>query len=166
MRRTGYHYETVKKYVDMEDFNSPLQPPTELPSLLDPLKPIIDKELQDDLKAPRKQKHTAKRIFERLQNEHGDEFEVKLRTIQYYVSNKKKDLYIENLEHPHCEAQVDFGTFAYYDNTDTIRDGRKLTVSFPYSNEAYCQVFKGKNQECLLQGLKNVIEHINKVLLE
>lgn len=169
MRRTGYHYETVKKYVDMEDFNSPPQPPTELPSLLDPLKPIIDKWLQDDLKAPRKQRHTAKRIFERLQNEHGDELEVKLRTIQYYVSNKKKDLYIEKskgrlpLEHPPGEAQVDFGAFAYYDNTNTMREGRKLTVSFPYSNAAYCQVFKGENQECLLQGLKNVIEHINKV---
>ena len=42
MRRTGYHYETVRKYLDMEDFNKPLNPPRELPSLLDPLKPIID----------------------------------------------------------------------------------------------------------------------------
>lgn len=24
MRRTGYHYETVKKYIDMNDFNEPL----------------------------------------------------------------------------------------------------------------------------------------------
>lgn len=48
MRRTGYHYETVRKYLDMEDFNEPLHPPKELPSLLDPLKPVIDQSLIDD----------------------------------------------------------------------------------------------------------------------
>ena len=46
MRRTGYHYETVKKYLNMEDFNEPLHPPREVPSLLDPLKPIIDSWLE------------------------------------------------------------------------------------------------------------------------
>ena len=70
MRRTGYHYETVKKYLDMEDFNQPLHPPKDSTSLLDPLKPVIDQWLLDDLKAPRKQRHTAKRVFERLQAEY------------------------------------------------------------------------------------------------
>ena len=70
MRRTGYHYETVRKYLDMEDFNEPMYPPKESVSLLDLLKPIIDQWLLDDLKAPRKQWHTAKRVFERLQEEY------------------------------------------------------------------------------------------------
>lgn len=48
MRRTGYHYETVRKYLDMEDFNEPMYPPKESVSLLDPLKPIIDQWLLDD----------------------------------------------------------------------------------------------------------------------
>ncbi len=26
MRRSGYHYETVKKYLDMEDFKDPVNP--------------------------------------------------------------------------------------------------------------------------------------------
>ena len=43
MRRTGYHYETVKKYLDLEDFNESHYPPKELPSLLDQLKPVIDR---------------------------------------------------------------------------------------------------------------------------
>ena len=53
MRRTGYHYETVRKYLDMEDFNEPSYPPRNSVSLLDPLKPVIDQWLTDDLKAPR-----------------------------------------------------------------------------------------------------------------
>lgn len=67
MRRTGYHYETIKKYVEQKDFNEIQPTPKELPSLLDPLKPVIDEWLSEDLKAPRKQRHTAKRVYERLQ---------------------------------------------------------------------------------------------------
>lgn len=166
MRRTGYHYDTVAKYLDMEDFNSPPRALEELPSLLDPLKPVIDKWLENDLKVPRKQRHTAKRVYERLLDEYSGELEVKLRTVQYYVSKKKKELYIEKskaylpLEHPAGEAQVDFGKFVYYDNANILREGRKLTVSFPQSNGAYCQVFKGENQECLLQGIKNIIKYM------
>jgi transposase len=168
MRRSGYHYETVKKYIDMEDFNDPPQPPKEIPSLLDPLKPIIDEWLEKDLKAPRKQRHTAKRIYDRLLEEYPDQLEVKHRTVQYYVSKKKKELYIEKsigyipLEHPAGEAQVDFCQFSYYDNSNTLQEGRKLTVSFPQSNGAYCQIFRGENQECLLQGLQNIMKHMSK----
>lgn len=169
MRRSGYHYETVKKYLGMEDFNNQPKPHKELPSLLDPLKPIIDGWLESDVKSPRKQRHTAKRVYERLQEEHADKLEVKLRTVQYYVSKKKKELYTEKskgyipLEHPAGEAQVDFCKFSYYDNSNTLQEGRKLTVSFPQSNAAYCQVFRGENQECLLQGIQNIMKHMNKV---
>jgi transposase len=168
MRRSGYHYETVKKYLDMEDFNDPPKPPKELPSLLDPLKPVIDKWLEDDLKAPRKQRHTAKRVYDRLREEYPNQLEVKLRTVQYYVSMKKRELYTEKskgylpLDHPPGEAQVDFCQFFHYDNAQTLQEGRKLTVSFPQSNAAYCQVFRGENQECLLQGLQNIMKHMGK----
>ena len=77
----------------MEDFNESLHPPKDSTSLLDPLKPVIDQWLTDDLKAPRKQRHTAKRVFERLQKEYPDELDVKLRTVQYYVSQKKKEIF-------------------------------------------------------------------------
>ena len=169
MRRTGYHYETVRKYLDMEDFNEPMYPPKESVSLLDPLKPIIDQWLLDDLKAPRKQRHTAKRVFERLQEEYPEQLEVKLRTVQYYVSYKKKEIYKSQqkarlpLYHPPGEAQVDFGYFSYINNSGDMVDALKLTVSFPYSNQAYCQIFGGENQQCLLQGMRNIFEHIGKV---
>lgn len=42
MRRTGYYYETVRKYLDMEDFNEPMYPLRDSTSLLDPLKSVID----------------------------------------------------------------------------------------------------------------------------
>lgn len=93
IRRTGYHYETIRKYLDMGDFNEAMYPPKESISLLEPLKSIIDQWLNDDLKEPRKQqRHTAKRVFARLQEEYPELLEVKLRTVQYYVSQKKKEI--------------------------------------------------------------------------
>lgn len=169
MRRTGYHYETVKKYLDMEDFNEPLHPPKNSTSLLDPLKPIIDQWLLDDLKAPRKQRHTAKRIFERLQTEYPEILLVKQRTVQYYVSQKKKEIFQSQhkaylpLYHPPGEAQVDFGHFSYVNNSGEMTDALKLTMSFPFSNQSYCQIFGGENQQCLLQGMKNMFEYMGKV---
>jgi transposase len=38
---------------------------------LEPFLPMIRQILEDDRQAPRKQRHTAKRIFERLRDEHG-----------------------------------------------------------------------------------------------
>ncbi|GAA1993336.1 hypothetical protein [Kitasatospora viridis] len=38
---------------------------------LDPFKPLIDRMLRADLDAPRKQRDTVKRIFDRLLDEHG-----------------------------------------------------------------------------------------------
>lgn len=169
MRRTGYHYETIRKYLDMEDFNEPVYPPREAASLLDPLKPVIDQWLSDDLNAPRKQRHTAKRVYARLQEEYPDQLEVKLRTVQYYVSQKKKEIFRSQqnaklpLYHPPGEAQVDFGHFSYINNSGDMIDALKLTVSFPYSNQAYCQIFGGENQQCLLQGMRNIFEHIGMV---
>lgn len=168
-RRTGHHFNTVKKYVDQTDFNEEKPKKTTYPSGLDPLKPIIDKWLEDDLKAPRKQRHTAKRVFERLQIEYPEQLDVKLRTVQYYVAAKKKELCSDKakgyipLEHPPGEAQVDFGEFVYNDNAGMQDKAYKLTVSFPYSNGAYCQSFKAQNQECFLQGMKNIFEHIDFV---
>src|ERR687894_3091880 len=38
---------------------------------LDPLLPVIDRILEEDQGRPRKQRHTARRIFQRLRAEHG-----------------------------------------------------------------------------------------------
>ena len=59
--------------------------------------------------APKKQRHTAKRIWERLRDEHG--FDgcytiVKRRSVQWKLSRREVFL---PLSHPPGEAQVDFG---------------------------------------------------------
>ena len=87
-------WRTVRKYVDMEDFNNP--PPTPASekgheSKLDPFKPLIDEWLQADRLAPRKQRHTAKRVFDRL-NDESEGFSCSYRLVALYVKQKKEEL--------------------------------------------------------------------------
>ena len=55
---------------------------------LDPFVAIIDQILEDDRSQLKKQRHTAKRIFERLRDEHG--FTGKLTIVTDYVREKKR----------------------------------------------------------------------------
>ena len=66
LRETGLHWQTLEKILE---HSSPpgyrLQEPRERPKL-GPFLPRIHQILKDDREMPRKQRHTAKRIFERL----------------------------------------------------------------------------------------------------
>ena len=59
-------WRTVRKYIDQTDFNSPPPKPAlekQFCPKLDPYKEMIDSWLIEDKSAPRKQRHTAKRVF-------------------------------------------------------------------------------------------------------
>jgi hypothetical protein len=65
-------WRTVRKYIDKTDFNEPTPKPASEQRFcpqLDPFKPTIDEWLEEDKSAPRKQRHTAKRVYNRLKKE-------------------------------------------------------------------------------------------------
>ena len=171
---TGLNRKTVSKYVDMEDFNTPL--PTsaseeEHESKLDPFKPLIDEWLEADKLAPRKQRHTAKRIYRRLRDE-AEGFNCSYRLVALYVAEKKEELrlkktggYIPLVHHP-GEAQADFGFADFYENGKLHHEAKYLVLSFPFSNGGFLQLNYGENMECLLEGLVAMFEHIGGVPTE
>ena len=76
---------------------------------LDGFTEIIDQWLRDDVGRPRKQRHTAKRIFERLRDEHG--FEGGYTIVKDYVrehQRRRREMFVP-LHHPPGHAQADFG---------------------------------------------------------
>lgn len=161
---------TVQKYVDMSDFNKPKPKPASEQRFcpkLDPYKPTIDKWLEEDKQAPRKQRHTAKRVFNRLRKEFSG-FNCSYRTVASYYTVKHKEIFNDvkcgflPLEHSPGEAQVDFGAADFYENGRRI-SGKYLEVSFPHSNKGYMQLFYGENMECLLEGLDAIFRHIGVV---
>ena len=70
-REFNLHRHTVNK---MLEYSVPpgyqRQQPPRRPKL-DPYIPLIDQILQSDQARPKKQRHTAQRIFQRLRDEHG-----------------------------------------------------------------------------------------------
>ena len=166
---TGRDWKTVAKYIDMKDFNQPkpsAEPKQQCPKL-DPYKPAIDAWLTEDKKHPRKQRHTAKRVFDRLRKEFPD-FNCSYRTVDTYVIARKKELGLSRAEgflplvHHAGEAQADFGTAEFYEN-GTLRTGKYLVLSFPWSNAGFLQLNYGENAECLLEGLDAIFRFIGGV---
>ncbi|PGO80379.1 hypothetical protein CN980_03405 [Bacillus cereus] len=170
-KETGHSFQTVRKYAYLENHN-PLPTPRESKGTkLDPYKAQIDQWLVEDRKVPVKQRHTGARVYKRLIEIYGGEFPVSIRTIQYYVSHKKKELYLKcegylPLQHSPGEAQADFGHLVYLNEQGIQTKGSYLAVSFPYSNASYVQVLPAQNQECLLQGLKQIFEYTGGVPLQ
>ena len=76
---------------------------------LAPFTDIIDRILEEDRTVHRKQHHTAKRIFERLRDEHG--FTGKETIVKDYVRERRlrrREMFVP-LSHPPGHAQADFG---------------------------------------------------------
>ena len=168
-RETGYDRKTVRSYLEKDDWNG-VVPTAEHPAgypKLEPYKVEIDLWLTEDKTAKRKQRHTAKRIYDRLAAKYQEEFQCSYRTVAGYVAKRKKEIFSHKaghlpLEHIPVEAQVDFGDAEFYEN-NKLYSGKYLNLSFPYSNRGYLQLFKGENQECLFEGLRAIFEHIGGV---
>src|SRR5690554_1035515 len=168
-RATGRDVKTVKKYINMEDFTQPLPKPVKKRgSKLDKYKEEIDGWLEADKQARKKQRHTARRVFNRLAKNHSPDFDCSYRLVAAYVAERKKTLYSQEtqfympLEHIPGEAQVDFGEADFYEGNQLI-NGYYLNLSFPHSNGGYLQMFKGQNMQCLAEGLMNIFDHIGGV---
>lgn len=159
----GLDPKTVRKYMMREDFSP--KPPVSVvkPSKLDPYKATIDAWLLQDAKNRYKQRHTAKRVYDRLAKMHPD-FPCSYPTVNRYVSSFRqrqqlsKGGYLELEWHP-GEAQADFGECDVFLN-GVRRVSKYLVLSFPQSNTGWVQGFLGETAECLCQGLMDVFEHI------
>ena len=96
----GLHRDTVRK---MLVFSVPpgylRQSPPKRPKL-EPFTGVIDRILEDDLGRPRKQRHTAKRIFERLREEYR--FDGQYTIVKDYVREHRGTLIS-----PRLGSQVD-----------------------------------------------------------
>ncbi len=105
----GLHRDTVRK---MLEYSVPpgyrRQSPPRRPKL-DPYRGVIDRILEDDRGLPKKQRHTAKRIYERLRAEQG--FDGRYTIVKDYVRERRRrtrEMYVP-LSHPPGDAQCDFG---------------------------------------------------------
>jgi transposase len=131
-------------------------------SRLDPYVEVIDDWLRDDLDAPRKQRHTAKRIFDRLLDEHDAVGVVSYWMVREYVATRRREIRIEAgrepanafipQEHlPGREAEVDFGEVAIRLRGELVTCAL-FSLRLSYSGKAVHRISASAGQEAFFEG--------------
>jgi transposase len=150
-RRFGLHRNTVRK---MLAFSVPpgyrRRGPAARPRL-GPFTAIIDRILEEDRSAPAKQRHTAKRIHDRLRAEHG--FAGSYTTVKDYVRQRRaavREVFVP-LVHPPGHAQADFGEAV------AVIGGVERKVHFfcldlPHSDACFVKAYPAERLEAFCDG--------------
>jgi transposase len=161
-RRFGVHRRTVR-----EALLSPRPPERKRPArsapVMDRWKSTIDEWLEADRSAPRKQRHTARRVWQRLMEEH--QAQVGESTVRRYVTEVRRRQKLPLAEvmvpqhHPlGAEAEVDFGTVSVY-LAGVLFDVQMFIMRLSASGRAYPRAYLNECQEAFLDGHVRAFEH-------
>src|SRR5277367_708492 len=118
---------------------------------LGPWQGAIDAILEEDKNRPRRQRHTAKRIFERLREEH--KYTGGYTIVKDYVRQSKigaREMFMP-LSHSPGEAQADFGE-ALVVVAGVEREAHYLAFDLPHSDDCFVVAFPAETTEAFLEG--------------
>jgi transposase len=134
---------------------------------IDAYAPVIDGWLLADRQVPRKQRHTARRIWQRLVAEHGAT--VSEVTVSRYVARRKAELGLDHVEvavpqaHlPGEEAEVDFGEF-HAMIAGSLLKLWLFVMRLSCSGRAFHVAFATQAQEAFLEGHVLAFEYFGVV---
>jgi len=122
---------------------------------LGPYRGLIDSWLDGDRDAPRKQRHTAKRIWERLRDEHAAD--VAERTVREYVHGRRRErgegvqAFVPQVHAAGVEAEVDWGE-AHVAMAGTQRRVYLFHMRACHSGAAFAMAFPHCSQQAFLEA--------------
>src|SRR5215207_1474311 len=161
-REYGLHWQTLKKVLAADE-PPPFRPkvPRAKPRL-GPFLPVIHQILEADRQAPKKQRHTAERIFQRLRDEHG--YAGCASIVRSAVAEWKRtqaEVFVP-LAHPPGEAQMDFG------HAEVVVAGEPATaavfvLTLPYSDAFFVRAFPKECTESFQDGHVRAFDYLGGV---
>jgi transposase len=159
-QRHRVHRRTVRQAL-ASAVPPPRKPRTFQAPVLDPVKPWIDAMLREDLEAPKKQRHTARRVLARLVDEHGVTA-ISYSAVRDYVAKRRPEIlaeagkpleagFVPQTHEPGAEAEVDF-----HDLWVILRGVKTkaalFTMRLSFSGRAAHRVSLSQGQEAFLEG--------------
>src|SRR5271167_1223536 len=118
---------------------------------LDPFVGIIEQILEEDQGRPAKQRHTSKRIFERLRDEHG--YAGGITIVKDYVHERRqrqREMFVP-LRHDPGHVQVDFGeALAVIGGVE--RKIHFFAMDLPHSDACLVQAYPSESSEAFCEG--------------
>lgn len=167
-RRFGVHRRDVRQALA-----SPVPPERKQPErppvapVLDRWKPTIDGWLEADRSAPRKQRHTARRVWQRLLDEH--DAVIGESTVRRYVTEVRRRQQVPLVEvmvpqhHPlGDEAEVDFGSISVH-LAGQLVEVSMFIMRLSASGRGYPHAYLNEAQEVFLDGHVRAFEHFGGV---
>ncbi len=147
----GVHRDTVRKMLaNATPQGYTRQGPARKPKL-EPFTEVIDAILEADRRVHRKQRHTAKRIFERLRDEHG--FDGQYTIVKDYVREHRGrvgEMFVP-LSHGPGHAQCDFGE-ALAVIAGVEQKIHYFVLGLPHSDGCFVKAYPGETTEAFLDG--------------
>jgi len=159
--------DTVKEALaDPAPAEYSLREPRNCP-MMGPYRDTIDRWLLDDQKRPRKQRHTAHRIYERLRDEH--QFQGAESTVRRFVRLRKEalqigrpDVFIPLEFGPGQDGQVDFGEAQVIVASEQLV-AQYLVIVLGYSTLPFVMAFPHQRQEAFFEGQVAALEFFGGV---
>jgi transposase len=130
---------------------------------MDRWKPTVEHWLEEDKTSPRKQRHTARRVWQRLVEEHGAD--VSEGTVRRFVAavRARQDLPLAEVAIPQThpfgdEGEVDFGTVSVY-LAGVLTEVKLFIMRLSASGRAYPRAYLNEAQEVFLDGHVRAFSH-------
>lgn len=161
MSEEGLHWETLQKMLEHSQppgYRRSAQPERKI----DPFREWIRTVLDADRSVPRKQRHTAKRLFERLRDERG--YDGGYTVVKELVADfkaTKREVFVP-LSHPPGEAQVDFG-HALVNLNGTLTKCPFFVMTLPHSDAFFVQIFERECTETFWEGHVRAFDYFGAV---
>ena len=147
----GVHRDTVRKMLaNATPQGYTRKRPPRRPKL-EPYTGVIDAILEADRLVPRKQRHTVKRIFERLRDEYG--FEGQQTIVKDYVRERRGrvgEMFVP-LTHGPGHAQCDFGE-AWAVIGGVEQKVHYFVLDLPHSDGCFVKAYPAETTEAFLDG--------------
>ena len=154
-KRHGVHRRAVRQALE-----SAIPPPKRAPESrpapkLGPYRRVIDAWLEGDRQAPRKQRHTARRVWQRLVEEHGAE--VSERQVCRYVYGKRRELgdvgevFVPLISDAGVEGEVDWGEATVLLRGELV-EVHLFEMRACFSGAAFVTAFESETQQAFLEG--------------
>ena len=156
------NFRTIQKILTHEEPPDYRRTETREKPTIGPFIPIIHEILEADKKSHRKQRHTGRKIFERLCKEHKYTGGITVVRDEIRLYKQRSAEVFMPLSHPPGRAQFDFG------QAMAIYCGRPIKVMFcvmslPYSDALFCQAFPRECTETFQEGHRRAFEFFGGV---
>src|SRR5208282_1007265 len=150
LRETGMHWSTLQKILTNSAPPGYRQSQPRPQPKIGPYRERIQQILMADRELPRKQRHTAKRIWERLQEEGYTGGYTAVREAVREAQQQSQEVFVPLVHRP-GEAQVDFGE-ALVRLAGRLRVVKFFLMALPYSDAFFVMAFERECTETFGEG--------------